>query len=69
MQIRFDNINHDFAIRFKALWLLVNMNRGRREACAGDDSRGQPFIEPVCANPRGQYDCEYSFGEEDRGKE
>ncbi|KAG6771823.1 hypothetical protein POTOM_023215 [Populus tomentosa] len=51
---------------FKALWLLVNMNRGRREACAGDDSHGQPFIEPVRANPCSQYDYEYSSGEEDR---
>lgn len=69
MQIGFDDINLDFTIRFKALWLLVNMNRGRREACAGDDSRGQPFIELVRANPRGQYDYKYSSGEEDRGKE
>lgn len=69
MQIGFDDINLDFTIRFKALWLLVNMNRGRREACAGDDSHGQPFIEPVRANPCSQYDYEYSSGEEDRGKE
>jgi hypothetical protein len=69
MQIGFDDINLDFTTRFEALWLLVNMNRGRREACTGDDARGQPFIELVHANPRGQYDDEYSFGEEDRGKE
>jgi len=69
MQIGFDDINLDFTTRFEALWLLVNMNRGRREARAGDDACGQPFIELVRANPRGKYDDEYSSGEEDRGKE
>ena len=42
--------------RLEALRLRTNMNWGGRQACVGVDVRGQPVIEPVRANPRGQYD-------------
>ena len=70
MQIGFSNINtrvDDLTTRLETLGLRANMNYGGREACTKDDARSQPVNEPAHANPRGQYDYEYSSDEEDRG--
>ena len=66
-QTRFEDINtrvDDLTTKLEALGLHANMNRGRREARIGDDACCQLVIERVHANPRGQYDCGYSYDEE-----
>ena len=71
MQTGFGDINarfDDLSTRLKALRLHTNMNWEKREAHTRDDACDQPVIEPVHANPRGQYEYGYSFDEEDHGK-
>jgi len=68
MQTGFDDINarfDDLTTRFEALGLCANMNMGKREVNAENDARGQLVIKPICANPHGQYDYEYSSNDED----
>jgi len=68
MQTGFDDINarfDDLTTRFEVLGLCANMNMGKREANAENDARGQLVIKPICANPHGQYDYEYSSNDED----
>jgi hypothetical protein len=49
---------------FETLRLHANMNQGRRETCVEDYAHDQLVIEPVHANPHGQYDYVYSSNEE-----
>ena len=68
MQTGFSNINtrvYDLTTKLEALRLRASMNQERREAHNGDDIRSQLVFEPVHANPRGQYDYEYSFDKKD----
>ncbi|KAG6779359.1 hypothetical protein POTOM_015736 [Populus tomentosa] len=62
-----DSEAEDFEHAEKLRQVKAVLEEGRREACTKDDARSQPVNEPAHANPRGQYDYEYSSDEEDRG--